>query len=66
MIHVCINISPDIMIGFKQSSYTVMEGYTIEVCFNATVQGTVNGDVMVNISTADHSTMGETIKFIVY
>ena len=64
--HICINISPDIMIGFEQSSYTVMEGYTVEVCFNATIQGTVNGDVMVNISTADHSTMGETIKFIVY
>ena len=53
------------MIGFEQSSYTVMEGYTVEVCFNATVQGIVNRDVMVNISTADHSTMGERIKFIV-
>jgi hypothetical protein len=47
------------MIGFVQSSYTVMEGYTIEVCFNSTVQGTVNRAVMVNISTADQSTMGE-------
>ena len=36
-----------------------MEGYTVKVCFNATVQGTVNGDVMVNISTADHSIIGE-------
>ena len=43
-----------------------MEGYTVRVCLNATVQGTVNGDVMVNISAADHSTMGETVKSIVY
>ena len=54
------------IIGFEQSSYTIMEGYTVRVCFNATVQGTVNRDVTVNISTADNSTMGETIKFIVY
>jgi hypothetical protein len=47
------------MIGFVQSSYTVMEGYTVKVCFNATVQGTVNRAVMVNISTTDQSTMGE-------
>ena len=47
------------MIGFEQNSYTIMEGYTVKVCFNATVQGTVNRDVMVNMSTADHSTMGK-------
>jgi hypothetical protein len=51
--------SPDMMIGFVQSSYTVMEGYTVDVCFNATVQGIVNTDVMVHILTSDHSTMGE-------
>ena len=62
---VSIDFSPDVVIGFEQSSYTVMEGYTVEVCFNATVQGTVNGDVMVNISTADHYTISEKIKFIV-
>jgi hypothetical protein len=51
------------IIGFEQNSYTVMEGYTVEVCLNATVQGTVNRTVMVNISTADYSTLGE--KFII-
>ena len=52
-------ICADMTIGFEKSSYTVMEGYTVRVCFNAIVQGTVNRDVMVNISTADNSTMGE-------
>ena len=63
---VSINFSPDIMIGFEQSSYTVTEGYTVEVCFNATVQGSVNGDVIVNISTADNSTMGERNSQVLY
>ena len=47
------------IVGFENSSYTVMEGYTVEVCFSATVQGTVNRAVMVNISTVDYSTMGK-------
>ena len=35
-----------------------MEGYTVGVCLNVTVKGIVNRAVMVNVSTADHSTVG--------
>ena len=45
-------------IGFEQNSYTVMEGYTVSVCFNATVRGSVNRSVEINISTVDYTTMG--------
>ena len=54
-----VSLHTDVTIGFEQASYTVMEGYTVEVCFNAIVQGTVTRTVMVDISTADHSAMGK-------
>lgn len=47
------------IIGFEQSSYTVMEGYTIRVCFNATVQGTVNRTVVVDVSTIDDTAISK-------
>ena len=45
-------------IGFEQNRYTVMEGYTVSVCFNATVQGNMNRSVNINVLTADYTTMG--------
>ena len=47
------------IIGFEQSSYAVMEGYNVSVCFDATVQGTVNTAVMISVSTIDDTAIGK-------
>ena len=54
-----VYIFADTIIGFEQSSYTVMEGYSVRVCFNATIQGTVNRTVMVSVSTIDGTAIGK-------
>ena len=54
-----VNICADTIIGFEQSNHTFMEGYTARVCFNVTIQGTVNRTVMVNVSTIDGTAIGE-------
>ena len=54
-----LNICADMIVSFEQSNHTDMEGYTVRVCFNATVQGIVNRTVMVNVSTIDDTAIGK-------